>query len=84
MRGNSHVRCGVGEKVAITSKPYLSLFGGGFIDYANANNDGEYTKDLAIEFSQKQYQEVKSTGNYSCIRPESAETGACYGDIVRP
>ena len=26
MRGNSHVRCGVGEKVAITSKPYLSLF----------------------------------------------------------
>ncbi|WP_079473986.1 bifunctional lytic transglycosylase/C40 family peptidase [Marinococcus halophilus] len=56
-------------------------FGGGFIDYANANNDGEYSKDLAIEFSRQQYQKVKSTGNYSCIRPESAETGACYGDI---
>ncbi len=26
MRGNSHVRCGVGEKAAITSKPYLSLY----------------------------------------------------------
>ena len=27
MTGNCHVRCGVGEKVAITSKLYLSLFG---------------------------------------------------------
>ncbi len=26
MSGNSHVRCGVGEKVEITSKSYLSLF----------------------------------------------------------
>lgn len=26
MRGNSHVRCGVGEKVEITSKSYQSLF----------------------------------------------------------
>ena len=25
MRGNSHVRCGGGEKAAITSKPYLFL-----------------------------------------------------------
>lgn len=25
MRGNSHVRCGVGENPAITSKDYLSL-----------------------------------------------------------
>jgi len=25
MRGNSHVRCGAGEKVEIISKPYLSL-----------------------------------------------------------
>ncbi|WP_429163391.1 phage major capsid protein, partial [Desulfitispora alkaliphila] len=25
MRGNSHVRCGTGEKVEIISKPYLSL-----------------------------------------------------------
>ena len=27
MTGNCHVRCGVGEKTAITSKSYLSLFG---------------------------------------------------------
>ena len=26
MTGNCHVRCGVGEKAEITSKPYLSLF----------------------------------------------------------
>lgn len=26
MRGNSHVRCGVGENSAITSKSYLSLY----------------------------------------------------------
>lgn len=26
MRGNSHVRCGVGENPEITSKDYLSLF----------------------------------------------------------
>ncbi|KAA9011687.1 recombinase RecA, partial [Niallia endozanthoxylica] len=25
MRGNSHVRCGPGEKVEIASKPYLSV-----------------------------------------------------------
>ena len=28
MRGNSHVRCGMGEKAEIISKPYLSLIGG--------------------------------------------------------
>ncbi len=27
MRGNSHVRCGVGENLEITSKDYLSLSG---------------------------------------------------------
>ncbi len=56
-------------------------FGGGFIDYANAHNNGEYSKELAIEFSRMKYQELKHTGLYSCIRPESAATGACYGDI---
>lgn len=56
-------------------------FGSGFIDYANEHNDGEYSKELAIEFSIEQYERVKHTGNYSCVRPESAETGACYGDI---
>ena len=29
MRGNSHVRCEVGENLAITSKDYLSLLWGG-------------------------------------------------------
>ena len=28
MRGNSHVRCGVGEKAEKISKSYLSLFTG--------------------------------------------------------
>jgi cell wall-associated NlpC family hydrolase len=56
-------------------------FGLGFIDYANKHNNGEYSKELAIEFSRQQYQKLKHTGMYSCIRPESAETGACYGDI---
>jgi peptidoglycan DL-endopeptidase CwlO len=65
------------EKLALQSYN----FGSGFIHYANQHNDGEYSKELAIEFSIEQYQQVKHTGNYSCIRPESAETGACYGDI---
>ncbi|MFC7062603.1 M23 family metallopeptidase [Halobacillus seohaensis] len=56
-------------------------FGGGFIDYAIGHNNGEYSKELAVEFSQMKYQELKHTGMYSCIRPESASTGACYGDI---
>ncbi|MFC5714389.1 lysozyme family protein [Thalassorhabdus alkalitolerans] len=55
-------------------------FGHGFIDYANEHNSGEYSKELAIEFSREQYQRLKHTGLYSCVRPESVETGACYGD----
>ncbi|WP_461611863.1 lysozyme family protein [Cytobacillus kochii] len=54
-------------------------FGLGFIPYAL--DRGGYSKEVAIEFSRMQYQKVKHTGNYSCIRPESAATGACYGDI---
>lgn len=49
MRGNSHVRCGVGEKMAITSKSYLSLFGDGFIGYALER--GGYSKEVATQFS---------------------------------
>ncbi|PRS35713.1 endopeptidase [Bacillus sp. NMCC4] len=55
-------------------------FGGGFINYV-MKHGGNYTKELAIEFSRMMYQKVKHTGNYSCVRPESAATGACYGDI---
>lgn len=83
MRGNSHVRCEVGEKVEITSNPYLSLFGTGFFDFVGANG-GKYTKELAIKFSQQQYQKVKHTGMYHCLRPEAVPYQACYGDIVRP
>ncbi|GAA0463137.1 bifunctional lytic transglycosylase/C40 family peptidase [Alkalibacillus silvisoli] len=56
-------------------------FGHGFIEYAEEHNGGEYSKDLAIEFSREQYQDLAHTGQFSCIRPESAETGACFGDI---
>ncbi len=51
MRGNSHVRCGVGEKMAITSKSYLSLFGNGFIGYALER--GGYSKEVATQFSHR-------------------------------
>lgn len=54
-------------------------FGGGFISYGL--DRGGYSKDVAIEFSQMMYQDLKHTGLYSCIRPESAEHQACYGDI---
>ncbi len=39
MRGNLHVRCGAGEKVEITSKPYLSLF---MLEPKNAAQNAEY------------------------------------------
>ncbi|CAG9622803.1 lysozyme family protein [Sutcliffiella rhizosphaerae] len=54
-------------------------FGLGFISYALER--GGYSKDVAIDFSIMQYEQVKYTGNYSCVRPESVATGACYGDI---
>lgn len=55
-------------------------FGGGFIDYVLNNGDG-YSKDIAIEFSSMKYEELKHTGNYSCIHPEYVDEGACYGDV---
>lgn len=54
-------------------------FGLGFIPYALER--GGYSKEIAIDFSIEQYERVKHTGNYSCVRPESSATGACYGDI---
>lgn len=68
-----------GGDIKLTLQAYN--FGGGFIGYAKDHNNGEYSKELAIEFSKMKYQELKHTGMYSCIRPESAATGACYGDI---
>ncbi|WP_308282028.1 lysozyme family protein [Priestia megaterium] len=58
-------------------------FGGGFINFA-MKHGGKYTPELAIEFSQIQYQKLKHTGNYHCVRPEMIPYGACYGDAVRP
>lgn len=56
-------------------------FGPGFIIFVNQNG-GHYTKELAIKFSQIQYQKVKHTGNYHCLRPEAVPYQACYGDIA--
>ncbi len=69
-------------------------FGTGFIDYVK-NRNGTYklnktvgdkvAYDLAIEFSQEQYQKeiLKGNGNmYSCLRAESKPLKACYGDIL--
>ncbi|MFB1050270.1 lysozyme family protein [Paraliobacillus sp. JSM ZJ581] len=55
-------------------------FGLGFINYANEQGQG-YSLPLAIEFSQKKYQELKDTGIYSCLREEAKKYDACYGDI---
>lgn len=41
MSGNSHVRCGVGEKIEITSKSYLSLFTGDVSSWNNAKRSEE-------------------------------------------
>lgn len=69
-------------------------FGSGFIDYVQ-NKNGTYTLnkpvgdkvayDLAITFSQEQYQKEVAKGNggmFSCLRAESKPLKACYGDIL--
>jgi len=55
-------------------------FGGGFIDFV-MERGGVYTQDLAIDFSVMKYEQLKHTGDYSCVRPEAVSVGACYGDI---
>lgn len=42
MRGNSHVRCGVGENSEITSKNYLSLFKRIWIAWVIINGIGAF------------------------------------------
>ncbi|MED4061160.1 bifunctional lytic transglycosylase/C40 family peptidase [Priestia megaterium] len=54
-------------------------FGPGFINFI-MKNGGKYTPELAIKFSQIQYQQVKHTGKYHCVRPEMVPYQACYGD----
>ena len=56
-------------------------FGTGFFNFISANG-GKYTKELAIKFSQQEYQKVKHTGKYHCLRPEAVPYQACYGDIL--
>lgn len=55
-------------------------FGLGFIPYV-MDNGGEYTQDLAIDFSVMKYEQLKHTGNFSCIHPSLIDIGACYGDV---
>ncbi len=55
-------------------------FGGGFIDYV-MKRGGEYTKNLAISFSQMMYKKLAHTGIYKCHRPSAIKYKACYGDI---
>ncbi|WP_298829901.1 lysozyme family protein [uncultured Planococcus sp.] len=66
------------KDVKLTLQSYN--FGSGFIDYV-LKNGGSYTKELAISFSQLQYQKLKHTGIYKCNRPEAIQHSACYGDI---
>lgn len=69
-------------------------FGSGFINYVQ-NKNGKYTfnkqvgdkqtYDLAISFSQEQYQKQIALGNggmFTCLRAESKPLNACYGDIL--
>lgn len=62
----------MGEKVEITSKPYLSLFGPGFLNFVNSNG-GEYTLDLAKKFALDH-----NGGRTEC----GFRSPYCYGDIT--
>ncbi|WP_053217516.1 lysozyme family protein [Virgibacillus senegalensis] len=55
-------------------------FGRGFIGYVK-DRGGEYSEDLAVNYSKKMYEKLKSTIEFRCIREESEELNACYGDI---
>lgn len=55
-------------------------FGRGFIGFVEENG-GEFSEDLAVQFAQQQYKKVENPEDYRCIRPESEELDACYGDI---
>ncbi|WP_407271733.1 lysozyme family protein [Radiobacillus sp. PE A8.2] len=56
-------------------------FGEGFITYVQEHG-GNYTKQLAIDFSAMMYDRLRDTGNYSCLRDEAVPHDACYGDIL--
>ncbi|MGY0693369.1 lysozyme family protein [Virgibacillus sp. FSP13] len=55
-------------------------FGRGFIDYVK-DQTGNYTQQVAIDFSQKMYQNAPDKSIYTCLREEAKQYHACYGDI---
>ncbi|WP_404456140.1 lysozyme family protein [Virgibacillus necropolis] len=55
-------------------------FGRGFIEYA-LENQGKYTQEVAIDFSQKMYQNAANKAKFRCLREGAREINACYGDI---
>lgn len=55
-------------------------FGKGFIQYVK-EKDGQYSQDIAIQFSQEMYQNAPDKTIYSCLREEAKQFDACYGDI---
>jgi len=65
-------------KVAIQSYN----FGDGFAAYAKRHNDGEYSKEIAIDFSKMMMTKVPDPENYTCLRKEAKKYDACYGDIL--
>lgn len=57
-------------------------FGNGFADWTQKNHENEWSKEIAIEFSQHMMTKVSNPSNYTCIREEAKPHGACYGDIL--
>lgn len=56
-------------------------FGIGFIPYVQERG-GEYTEELAIQFSREMYEKAEDPSIYSCKRKEAKQYNACYGDIL--
>lgn len=57
-------------------------FGNGFATWTQENHDNEWSVEIAIEYSQYMMTKVSNPENYTCIRKEAKEHGACYGDIL--
>ncbi|SRR5690625_803173 len=57
-------------------------FGNGFAEWTQKNHNNEWSREIAIEFSQHMMGKVDDPENYTCIREEAKEHGACYGDIL--
>src|SRR5699024_6386343 len=44
-------------------------------------HDNKWSKEIAIEYSQRMMDKVDDPENYSCISKEAKKHNACYGDI---